>query len=582
MLVAPKSRRKPSSRHPFRAPCWPDDHPDLLRIDSSLPSDHHARWLAFVVSRLDLTALRLSYQGYGSLAYPVEILLAFVLFMYSRAILSPARWADEARYDDPSKWLLRGLRPSRSLLYCFRDRAAPFLDEFHKQLIAWAVNEGVTTAWRGSLDGSFVAALASRHQLMSPGRVDRRLLLLRLLVWLEDGHELGDLSAQLARLPEQVLTAGLLGLGLLGLGCPAPQLLDTLLGLLALWELLGLQAQTPRLPAWVPATPVGRQRVLRRYENAQQRLARKLQPYRDKKTLSKKDQQAIKRMKVSLTDAEAALGWDKVGTFRPLYNVLLVQATDAPLTLAFDVLARNNDDGLLKPMMQKTKEQLGRHLVEVLADGAFVSIPDAVWCEQEGIGVYAPVGKADAGGRGEAAKAKAGQVGAAKKGEKIPKSEFRYDSAEGVYYCPEGKRLEPVSRTTQTAGGGVALPVIVHRASTEDCAGCCKRKQCTSSTRQGRTVKRYQGEEALERIAARMDQPQGKELYRQRCQSVELGYADLKEHRGLRVFRCFGIKRARAQAGLVILASNGLKLMRLLQQRHHAPPRASPTEITAA
>ena len=76
----------------------------------------------------------------------------------------------------------------------------------------------------------------------------------------------------------------------------------------------------------------------------------------------------MKRMKVSLTDPEAALGWDKVGTYRPLYNVPLVQATDAPLTLAWDVLARNNDDGLLRPMMEKTKEQLGRHLREVLVE----------------------------------------------------------------------------------------------------------------------------------------------------------------------------------------------------------------------
>ena len=66
---------------------------------------------------------------------------------------------------------------------------------------------------------------------------------------------------------------------------------------------------------------------------------------------------------------------------------------------------------------------------------------------------------------------------------------------------------------------------------------------------------------------------------------MELGYADLKEHRGLRVFRCFGLKRkrarARAQAGLVILASNGLKLMRILQQRQqestHAPSPDKPS-----
>src|SRR5437763_1978830 len=161
-------------------------------------------------------------------------------------------------------------------------------------------------------------------------------------------------------------------------------------------------------------------------------------------------------MKVSVTDPEAALGLDKAGTLRPLYNVPLVQATDAPLTLAWDVLARNHDDGLLKPMMEKTEQQRGRPLEEVLVDGAFVSVGEAVWCEEQGIVVYAP---------------------------------------------PD---------------------------------------------------------------------PASQQVYKQRKQSVELGYADLKEHRGMRVFRCFSRQRARAQAGLVILASNGLKIMQALKRRQSA------------
>ena len=148
MLSLHKPRRKPAARHPFLTPLWDDDHPDFRRSDSSLPQDH-ARWLVTVVSHLDLTSFRRSYAGYGSLAYPVELLLAFVLFLYSKGFLSPAQWASQARYDDQCQWLLRGLRPSRCRLYAFRDRVEPFLDGWHKQLIAWAVVEGITSASRG-------------------------------------------------------------------------------------------------------------------------------------------------------------------------------------------------------------------------------------------------------------------------------------------------------------------------------------------------------------------------------------------------------------------------------------------------
>jgi transposase len=603
MLPIPKPPRKAAARQPFREPLWDDQHPDYQRIDVTLPSDHHARWLRAVVARLDLTAFRLSYAGYGSLAYPVELLLAFVLFLYSEGTRSPAQWAERTGFDDRCKWLLRGLRPSRSLLYTFRDRVEPFLDDWHKQLIAWAVAEGITTAARGSLDGTFVAALASRHQLVSVRRVDRRLVLFRLLVWL-DGSQ-ARLVKPWNYLPELLLLSLWLGLWLLLLGQSkeAVDAWQTTLNLRTLLELLFSAEMTewqPRLPSWMPASVAGRQRVLKRYEQAQQRLEQRLQPLRCKKKLSKKDCATLKRLRVSLTDPEAALGWDKVGTYRPLYNVLLVQATDSPLTLAWEVLPRNNDDGLLKPMMEKTKEQLGHHLESVLIDGGFVSLDGVQWCEQEGITVYAPPAKTAKavaelqGDKTEAIKAEgkrpevsqASTVSAtgvsAKKEAKIGKEAFRYDSKENVYSCPQGKRLEEETRTKERRQNGLSLPMVVYRASGQDCQACPQQQQCTSNPKKGRTVRRYEGEESLDRLRQRMTEPASKQVYKLRGRSVELGYADLKEHRELRGFRSFGLPRARAQAGLVLLASNGLTILRTLQRRQRTEPHPTPQEKQSA
>jgi len=173
----------------------------------------------------------------------------------------------------------------------------------------------------------------------------------------------------------------------------------------------------------------------------------------------------------------------------------------------------------------------------------------------------------------EAAKAAAAKAEAAKvKEEKLPKSAFRYESEEQAYYCPQGKRLSPSSRTTAKRQGCVELPVIVYRASGSDCQACPQRAGCTSNPKKGRTVKRYEGEEALERLEQRMRDPAAQQIYRLRGQTVELGNADLKEHRGLRTFRGFGRPRVRAQAGLVLLASNGLKIMHILQRRERGEP----------
>jgi transposase len=565
MLATRRAPRQPSCRCPFRSPPWDDGHPDFLRLDADLPADHHARWLAQVVARLDLQPLRRGYANRGSQAYPVELLLAFVLFLYSLGILSPAQWAQQARYDQRCQWLLRGLRPSRSRLYAFRDRLGPFLDDWHQQLLAGALAEGITSARRGSLDGTFVAALASRHQLMGPRRVDRRLLLLHLLVELEGPQGSGDLTVRLQELPQLVLTAGLLWRALLDGGLPAESLLRSWLGLLALLALLCPQegAALPlRLPAWVPASPAGRRRLLRRYQDAQRRLADQRRPYQQKKKLSKKDQAALQRLKVSLSDPEAALGRDKQGTYRPLYNLPLVQATDAPLTLAFDVVSRCSDQGLLRPLLEQTHRQLGHPLEEVLVDDGFVNLADLQWCEQAQVQVYAPAVK-------EAVEAPAGG--------KLPKGAFVYDALAQVYRCPQGQELVPVSRTKEKRADGQEWPLVVYRCRGEHCQACPQQKSCTDNPSKGRVVKRYAGEELLERLRARMAEPCSQEVYRQRSQTVERGYADLKEHRGLRVFRCFGQARARTQAGLVILACNGLNLQRARQRRQDsglAPPDA--------
>jgi transposase len=659
MLSARTPARKRSTRDPFLCPLWDNDHPDFRRIDHDLPEDHHARWLLLAVSRLDLEPLRRAYANRGSRAYPPEQLLPFVLLMYAQKLLSPTEWARQASTNDVAKWLLRGLRPRRSALYAFRDRSEPFLDAWHKQLIDWAIAEGITTAKRGSLDGSFIAALSSRHRLLSARVLDGRLLLLRLAVWVET-HSPEEVETLLA----VVLTTASL--------FPAQASLCLLLAVLVLLLLLLLHPSflqaareqlcsrdspgsepsrsraDPRqairaeiLPAWLPASVAGRQRMLARYEKAQKRLAQRLLPYQGKKRLSAKDEKAIKRAKINPSDAEAALGWDKVGTFRPLYNLQLVRATDAPLTLSWELFSSNNDEGMLRPMMKQTKKQIGHHLSEVLVDGSYASIGDARYCEKKGILVYAPPAKEDkakssaagedkaqTGASGAAvgvaspapqasradsanaptvvavsevaaaaaakAEAESGSLGGGKRSsrakqgakgakgvKKYPKEKFRYEPEQKVYHCPAGKVLPEVFRTKEKRQGGMELTVLVHRAEAADCQECGQRGQCTTG-KQGRVVKRYEGEEVLERLTQRMQEPANQKIYRLRSQTVEQGYADLKEHRGLRVFRSFEKNRSRAQAGLTLLGSNALGIVRILRRREKEPPPLSPNEKQAS
>src|SRR5205814_1599905 len=88
----------------------------------------------------------------------------------------------------------------RNCWYAFRDRIGPLLEVYHRQILQRAVTQGMTTARQGSLDGTSIAANASRHRLINLERLQRRLeWLSRVITADRDGRDTGPLPAWMAR-----------------------------------------------------------------------------------------------------------------------------------------------------------------------------------------------------------------------------------------------------------------------------------------------------------------------------------------------------------------------------------------------
>jgi hypothetical protein len=117
--------------------------------------------------------------------------------------------------------------------------------------------------------------------------------------------------------------------------------------------------------------------------------------------------------------------------------------------------------------------------------------------------------------------------------------------------------------------------MLSYRCDPEQCMACPRQKQCTRSPQRGRMVKRSEYEPLVEALAERMRSPEAQRLYKKRCQSVELGFADQKEHRGLRRFGGRGRARARVEVGLVVLAHNALAALALRDEKSTPRPPAS-------
>jgi transposase len=470
------------------APSWADDDPRRLELAGRLDADHLARRIDHAVARLDLNVLWQCYGRTGSLPHRPDLLLRVVLYETQRGQHSPAIWHRDATESEPVRWLLRGATPSRSCWYAFRDRVAPLLDEFNRQLLHHVVEAELTKAKRGALDGTLVAANASRHKLVN--------------------------EATLSNRAEQLTAA------------------------LAADE----QGTTPaEVPGWMAQTPAGRVRQQHRLQQAQERM-KQLQTRNRNKRSSK--QKAVEKVVVSVSDPQAAVGRDKEKVFRPLYNVQVMDDLDSRFILGYEVFAQQNDAGLLGTMLPRAEYLLGHPLATLLGDTSYAGGSDLAVATQKGVQIYAPL---PADGK--------------KKEKQIPKSQFRWLPEERTYVCPEGHRLVYQGSSAQKRSGTEAVVLHSYRCPPVCCQSCPLRSACTANPQAGRSISRSEHEELIEALRARMETAEAKELYRLRSRTVELVNADWKEHRKLRRFSGRGLKRARCQVGLMVLAHNLVTLL---------------------
>jgi transposase len=578
-------------------PPWTNDSPAWRDIDQRLGPDHLARQIRAFVLGLDLKKLTRSYLGVGKSALPPALMLMVVLYEMHTGRLSPCDWASDCQFLDPVKWLAMGLQPSQSYCYTFRKRLGPMLANLHQQIVAQALAEGWTKGKQASIDGTFVAARGSRHRLMKAKTLTQRVQTLQQALK-HNGRAarrpasaalLPDPSAPPAQTPCAVATAAT---DLL----PAP-------AVAAEAEASGhLQPNASAAPApyWMAKTPAGQRRQLHRYRQAQERLDELLAHHAKHETRkAKRKRRTPEQVRICPSEAEAALGRDKLKTFRPLYNVQLVADLDTPLILDYGVHATTTDAGLLIPTLQHLKQTLGQEPEDVLADGIYATATNLAYCEDHDVTLYAPADdrpgtgtkscpaasaadKPDATAKTCLAASAADKAGARAKACQIAKDQFRWDAAEETYYCPQGHRLIQIGCKLEKREQEQEVKVYQYRCPAQHCTVCPKAAQCTSAPHKGRTIKRSEHEEKVEALRRRMQTPAGAALYKKRGQSVEPRIGDLKEHRGLTRFASFGLSLALIQVGLLVLVHNGLLLMKARAQQTPKTEQRPPCMDTPA
>jgi transposase len=143
------------------------------------------------------------------------------------------------------------------------------------------------------------------------------------------------------------------------------------------------------------------------------------------------------------------------------------------------------------------------------------------------------------------------------------RADFTFDAEQNVFTCPGGKLLKS-SGLVRDDG------TVPYWASTKDCGGCALKPNCTTGSK--RIVTRHLFEAEREQVRLLMGTKAFQQSARER-KKVEMLFAHLKTHLGLRRLRLRGPSGASDEFLLAATVQNLKKLVRFVTYR---PPRTAP------
>jgi transposase len=253
------------------------------------------------------------------------------------------------------------------------------------------------------------------------------------------------------------------------------------------------------------------------------------------------------KAKMSLTDPGASF-MHKRTTSIPAYNAQLA-VTEDHLIMHADVTTEPVDVNQVKIAVAEIERSVGELPAVVVADAGYCGGENLKHLEGRGIDAYIPE-------QGER------QIGTVKRARPhlYCKESFTYDAATDRYTCPQGEELRPAARA-QVAGPYHKRALTVYRTKRGVCAGCPRRRQCTTDEKLGRAITRDGYEGYRQRMREKLATERGRTLYGKRKCIVEPVIGQIKTRGGFTQFLLRGIQKVKIEWKIGATAHNLLKIV---------------------
>jgi transposase len=136
-------------------------------VDEWLPQSHLARFVVEVIDQLDLSELTRQYAGRGSDAYHPAMLLGLLVYGYTTGLHS-SRKIERACHDSVAmRFIAANTQPDHDSIATFRRRFLPQIEALFVQVLVLAREMKCLKLGTIALDGTKIAANASKHRALS-------------------------------------------------------------------------------------------------------------------------------------------------------------------------------------------------------------------------------------------------------------------------------------------------------------------------------------------------------------------------------------------------------------------------------
>lgn len=248
--------------------------------------------------------------------------------------------------------------------------------------------------------------------------------------------------------------------------------------------------------------------------------------------------------KINLTDPDAKFMKSDEGKINTSYNCQAA-VTENQLIVGSEVMQEANDRTALETMIETTEEILGEPIKEIAADSGYSSYENYEYLSKNNKIGYIP--------DQSLARIKTQEYA------EYSQENFKYDKANNVYICPEGKTLTPC-KVRKTDSPYRKWRQTIYRAS--GCQTCKAKPYCTKQVQ--RTIAREDRRSLLEEMRQRLLSKEGREKYLKRLYTTEPVFGNIKHNLGYRYFLLRTLKKVKGEFKLMCIGHNLKKIHLLL------------------